>query len=161
MYYQIKNMEAFINNNTIKVVELGNKYITPEMRDILMNNLNMEMHPSPDQNTEKLLKDILVKYGKDQSDINNDISKYSELIRGIHHESNVSIYSINENGDIFKELSVDKLTSSSDGDWTNLEPLVSPVKSDIAESDAIYTRRSILVIRDPSVNITDEMVAKC
>ena len=57
-YYQIKNVEAFINNNAIQVKELRGIYITSDLMDLLINNINMEMHPSPDQGVQDLLKHI-------------------------------------------------------------------------------------------------------
>ena len=91
--------------NSIQVRDLASVSITPEAMELIRNNMNMEMHSSPDQGAQDLLKLI-----RDESDTfinpinpNSDPDSFnSDLIRGIQNKS-VSIYSIGENGDVFRE----------------------------------------------------------
>ena len=123
--------------------------------------MNMEMHSSPDQGAQDLLKLI-----RDESDTfinpinpNSDPDSFnSDLIRGIQNKS-VSIYSIGENGDVFREWP-DTRSLSSDGDWTKLESLLSPANLSVENDTIRPTRRQVLLIKDPTLNITDEIIAK-
>jgi hypothetical protein len=107
MYYKIKNAEAFINNGSIIVREISALSFTPEVLEMLSNNINMEMHPSPDQNVQGLMvhiRDESYIYKKKFEDTKIDTGTvYSDLIRAICNKSEISIYNIDENGNTFKE----------------------------------------------------------
>jgi hypothetical protein len=106
MYYEIKNAEAFINNNAIKVKEIGRLLVMPELLEILRNNINMEMHPSLNEDMQELLIQIRDSKGLNINQVNNansDDSINSDLIKAIINKSDLSIYSIGENGDTFRE----------------------------------------------------------
>jgi hypothetical protein len=106
MYYETKNAEAFINNKAIKVKEIGRLLVMPELLEILRNNINMEMQPSLNEDMQELLIQIRDSNGLNINKVNNansDDSINSDVIKAIINKSDVSIYSIGENGDTFRE----------------------------------------------------------
>ena len=115
MYYETKNAEAFINNKAIKVKEIGRLLVMPELLEILRNNINMEMQPSLNEDMQELLIQIRDSNGMNINKVNNansDDSINSDLIKAIINKSDVSIYSIGENGDTFREWPDPKTPSS-------------------------------------------------
>jgi group I intron endonuclease len=206
MYHEITNAERFINNGFINVIiNDANAIITQETIELISNNPNMEMHPSPTESVRDLnewIRNIVIDKNDNEVTteqilgervrINENIqgyaqetqvainaaletnmpvvssnegkelsnsSNYSKLVRGIREGKDISIYSLEENGAIFKEWS--SSTSSSKGDWTNLRPLIdSPIIEKSTDAPNIPTRRQFIVMKDSSVNITDEIVMK-
>jgi hypothetical protein len=55
MYHEITNAERFINNGSINVIiNDANAIITQETIELISNNPNMEMHPSPTESVRGL-----------------------------------------------------------------------------------------------------------